>query len=68
VITPDRNDVLWALIGGLTFLVLIQGYELLFDERVTVAVKLGIALGVGVASALLTRGVSRLLVARNGSA
>ncbi len=68
MITPDRNDVLWALIGGLIFLVLIQGYELVFDERIVVAVKLGIALGVGVASSLLTRGLSRLLAARNGSA
>jgi hypothetical protein len=65
---PDRYDLLWALVGGLAFLVLIQGYELLADERITVVVKLTIALGVGIASAILTRWVARMLVARNGSA
>lgn len=65
---PDRYDLLWAIVGGLAFLVLVQGYELLADERIAVGVKLGVALGVGVASAVLTRWFARLLVARNGSA
>jgi hypothetical protein len=65
---PDRYDLLWAIVGGLAFLVLVQGYELLADERIAVVVKLGVALGVGVASAGVTRWFARLLVARNGSA
>jgi len=68
VIRPDRYDLLWGLIGGLTFLVLLQGYELLFDERVKVSVKVGVALVVAVASAVLTRWMAGRLVARNGRA
>ncbi|MFB6228024.1 MAG: hypothetical protein ABEH88_05495 [Halobacteriales archaeon] len=64
---PDRYDLLWALVGGLAFLVLVQGYELLADERIAVVVKVGVALMVGVASAVLTRWVARVLVAQNGS-
>jgi hypothetical protein len=48
--------------------VLLQGYELLFDERIAVAVKAGVATAVGVASAALTRWLARRLAARNGSA
>lgn len=65
---PDRHDLLWAVVGGLGFLVLVQGYELLADERIAVVVKLSVALGVGVVSVGLTRWFARLLVARNGSA
>ena len=68
MIRPDRYDLLWGLIGGLTFLVLLQGYELLFDERVKVSVKVGVALVVAVASAVLTRWMAGRLVARNGRA
>jgi hypothetical protein len=65
---PDRYDLLWALVGGLAFLVLIQGYELLADERIAVVVKVSVALGIGIVSAILTRWVARVLIARNGSA
>jgi hypothetical protein len=65
---PDRYDLLWGVVGGLAFLVLVQGYELLTDERIAVVVKVSVALGVGVVSAGLTRWFARLLVARNGSA
>jgi len=64
----DRHDLLWSLLGALAFLVLLQGYELVFGERVAVVVKVGVALAVGVVSAALTRWAARLLVARNGRA
>jgi len=38
-----RENVLWGVVAGLSFLVLVQGYELLGDERVTVLVKAGVA-------------------------
>jgi hypothetical protein len=63
VTAPDRHDLLWALVGALTFLVLIQGYELLFGERIAVEIKVGVALGVGVASTLLTRWLERRMAA-----
>jgi hypothetical protein len=68
VIELDRYDLLWAVVGGLAFLVLVQGYELLAGDRIAVVVKVGVAFCVGFASAGLTRWFARLLVARNGSA
>ena len=65
---PDRADLLWGATGGLAFLVLIQGYELVAAERVGVVPKLSVALAVGVASAALTRVLARWLLARNGRA
>ena len=65
---PDRYDLVWAGVGALAFLVLIQGYELLAGERIAVGLKVGVALAVGVASAVATRAFARRLTTRNGSA
>jgi len=45
-----RESVLWGVVAGLSFLVLVQGYELLGDERVTVLVKAGVAVLVALAA------------------
>lgn len=37
------QSVLWGVIGGLSFLVLLQGYELLEGVRVSLGVKFGVA-------------------------
>lgn len=47
-----RASLLWGLVGVLAFLVLVQGFELLGGESVTVAVKAGVAVAVGVAAAM----------------
>ena len=52
-----RSAVLWGLIGGLSFLVLVQGYELLASERIGPLSKGGIALGVTAGATILARGV-----------
>jgi hypothetical protein len=50
-----RAAVLWGVVGMLTFLVAIQGYELLTDRRVDLLVKFGVALLVGVVATVTTR-------------
>lgn len=53
--TPQRRAaLLWGVIGALTFLVLIQGYELLSDQRIDYLLKVGVALVVGIVSAVAT--------------
>ncbi|MFD1586094.1 hypothetical protein ACFR9U_03805 [Halorientalis brevis] len=49
-----KASLLWGLIGGLSFLVLLQGYELLSMERVDWLVKFGVALAVVVGAAVLS--------------
>jgi len=49
-----RESLLWGVVGALSFLVLVQGYELLTDASVTVGVKAGVALLVGGGAALVT--------------
>jgi len=52
---PERKaSALWGVIGGLSFLVLVQGYELAVATRVGVAHKAGVALAVAALAALLT--------------
>jgi len=46
------DSVGWGLVGGFTFLVLVQGYELLGAATVTVAVKAGVAVAVTVVVAV----------------
>ena len=51
--TPrTKSSILWGLVGALTFLVLVQGYQLVV-ERLTVGVGplAGVALGVGALAA-----------------
>ena len=49
-----RTSLLWGVVGGLAFLVLLQGYELLADVRVTPAAKFGVASAVLVTATALT--------------
>ncbi|WP_246023004.1 hypothetical protein [Halosimplex halophilum] len=49
-----KSSLLWGLVGGLSFLVLAQGYELLGDLGVGFAPKLGVAAVVAVAAATAT--------------
>ena len=58
-----KSSFLWGLIGGLSFLVLIQGYHLATGEFVGVGLMAGVALAVGIVSAILTH-VLRPHVAR----
>lgn len=43
-----RSSLLWGLVGLLSFLVLVQGYELLADPGISIAGRLVVALVVGV--------------------
>ncbi|PSQ60152.1 MAG: hypothetical protein BRD23_02805 [Halobacteriales archaeon SW_9_67_25] len=45
---------LWGVIGGLSFLVLVQGYELAVGTRLGMTVKAGVALVVAALAAVLT--------------
>jgi hypothetical protein len=63
-----KSSLLWGVVGGLCFLVLIQGYELLADQRVSVLVKFAVAVLVGVAAGGSTYAVQRGLPAENESA
>ncbi len=49
-----KASALWGVVGGLSFLVLVQGYELAVGVRLGVTVKTGVALAVVVAATLLT--------------
>ncbi len=49
-----RESLLWGLISALAFLVMIQGYELLASEAVTITVKAGVAVFVAVLTAVST--------------
>lgn len=52
---PERkSSFLWGLIGGLSFLVLIQGYHLVSGEFVGIWVMAGVAVLVGVVSGVAT--------------
>lgn len=50
-----KASVLWGLVGGLAFLVLVQGYELVAGEGVSVLVKAGVAVVVAVVATVVTR-------------
>jgi len=64
-IDPERKaTVLWGVIGGLSFLVLVQGYELVVGTRIEWATKAGIALAVAVVAAALVH-LARPRLARN---
>ncbi|MBV0902139.1 hypothetical protein [Haloarcula salina] len=49
-----KSSLLWGVVGGLAFLVLVQGYELLAAEPVSVPAKVGVALVVAAGAALAT--------------
>ncbi|EMA19904.1 hypothetical protein [Haloarcula argentinensis] len=47
-----KASLLWGVVGGLAFLVLIQGYELLAGVPVSIPAKAGVAVAVGVGTTL----------------
>ncbi|MEF8908139.1 MAG: hypothetical protein V5A13_09790 [Haloarculaceae archaeon] len=47
-----KDSLLWGVVGGLTFLVLVQGYELVADGSVALTVKAGVAVAVLAVTAL----------------
>lgn len=49
-----KASVLWGIIGGLSFLVLVQGYELVASAGVGVSAKVGVALVVAVVAGVAT--------------
>ena len=48
-----KRSLLWGAIGTLSFLVLLQGYELLADYRYDLAVKVGATLVVAIGAPTL---------------
>jgi hypothetical protein len=56
-----KASVLWGLVGGLAFLVLVQGYELVAGEGVTVPVKAAVAVVVAGATVVAAYSVWPLL-------
>jgi len=56
-----RTHVLWGVVGGLSFLVLLQGYELVTGYRAPLVVKFGLAVAVAVISTALTATVAERL-------
>ncbi len=55
--TGSQSTVLWGVIGGLSFLVLAQGFVLITGESIDLTVLFTVAIGVG----LLTVACSTLL-------
>jgi hypothetical protein len=54
-VTPrTKSSLLWGLVGALAFLVLVQGYDLLFGLSVGFAARFGVSAVVGVVAAGLT--------------
>jgi hypothetical protein len=49
-----KASLLWGVVGALSFLVLVQGYELLASQPISATVKVGVALAVGVGATVLT--------------
>ncbi|WP_459193549.1 hypothetical protein [Halosimplex sp. J119] len=49
-----RSSLLWGVVGGLSFLVLVQGYELVGDLGVGIGIKIIVALVVAAVATLLT--------------
>ena len=61
-----RLDALvWGLVGGFAFLVLVQGYELWAGQGVDALVKVGVAAVVALAAGGLSHATRRRLPQRN---
>ena len=61
-----KSSVLWGVIGGLSFLVLVQGYELLTGARLPFSVKLGMSGAVVCIATLLTYVADPILFGSKG--
>ncbi|MBV0925493.1 hypothetical protein KTS45_14905 [Halomicroarcula limicola] len=49
-----KSSLLWGVVGGLAYLVLIQGYQLFASVPISTPVKFGVALVVAAGAAALT--------------
>ncbi|MDT3433823.1 hypothetical protein [Haloarcula sp. 1CSR25-25] len=49
-----KASLLWGAVGGLAFLVLVQGYELLAGTPVSISAKVGVAVAVAVGAMLVS--------------
>jgi hypothetical protein len=49
-----KASLLWGAVGGLAFLVLVQGYELLAGTPVSISAKVGVAVAVTVGAMLVS--------------
>ncbi|MFB6222078.1 MAG: hypothetical protein ABEH86_00180 [Haloarcula sp.] len=49
-----KASLLWGIVGGLAFLVLAQGYELLAGTPVSLSAKAGVALAVAAGTTLMS--------------
>jgi len=61
-----KGSLLWGVVGGLAFLVLVQGYELLAGIPVSIPAKAGVAVVVGIGATLASYRLQPRLV-RNES-
>lgn len=61
-----KASLLWGAIGALSFLVLVQGYELLSDDRLTFTIKFAVAGLVAATAAGSTYLAEPLLAGGNG--
>lgn len=61
-----KASLLWGAIGALSFLVLIQGYELLTGERLAFALKFAVASTVALTAAGSTYLAEPVLFGENG--
>jgi ABC-type bacteriocin/lantibiotic exporter with double-glycine peptidase domain len=50
-----KASLLWGVIAALAFLVLVQGYNLLASERISIGVMIGVAILVGVVASVLSQ-------------
>ena len=57
----NRDDVVWGLVGGLSFLVLLTGYELVSGWRADLVVKFGLAMLVTLAATAVSAAFARRL-------
>ena len=62
-----RNSLLWGLVGALSFLVLIQGYELIAGDPVGLGTKFGVAAAVGLGATAATRTLASRVPIENES-
>lgn len=49
-----ESSLRWGVVGALTFLVLVQGYQVVVGRFVGIGVLVGVTVGVGVCGAALT--------------
>lgn len=60
-----KSSLLWGVVGGLAFLVLLQGYQLLADQVAGVELVAGVAVVVGTVTAVVAQLLRPRLRARS---